>query len=134
MTIYLDSSALLAWHVDGASRDVVHKELQRDSTWCASAISLTEALAAVSRLTDDGVLRREFEDNIRHTWDFIHVVPLDQRCLDDAVELMADQPIGVSTALHLVAAKRLPADVTYMTFDAAHIPVALSLGFNVVSG
>jgi predicted nucleic acid-binding protein len=134
VTIYLDSSALLAWHIDGASRGVVHEELQRDVTWCASAISLTEALAAVSRLTDDDVLRREFEDNIRDTWDFIHVVPLDQRCLDDAVQLMTEQPIGVSTALHLVAAQRLPADVTYVTFDAAHIPVALSLGFNVVSG
>ena len=134
MSVYLDSSALLAWHIDGTVRDVVHDVLSRDATWCASAIALTEALAAVTRLTDDDVLRREFEDNIRHSWDFVHVVPLDQRCLDDAVELMSSQPIGVSTALHLVSARRLPANVTYATFDAAHIPVALSLGFDVVSG
>ena len=134
MTVYLDASALLAWHIDGAAHDIVHQGRPRDTTGCSSAIALTEALAAVPRLTDDDVLRREFEDSIRHSWDFVHIVPVDQRGLDDAVELMADQPIGVSTALHLVAARRLPADVTYVTFDASHIPVALSLGFDVVSG
>ena len=62
------------------------------------------------------------------------MVPLDQALLDDATELCQRQPVGISAALHLAAASRLPAPVQYLTFDAAQIPVALSLGFEVVSG
>ena len=36
-------------------------------------------------------------------------------------------------AIHLAAADRLPRPVTFVTFDPAQIPVALSLGFDVVS-
>jgi hypothetical protein len=74
------------------------------------------------------------EDMVRHTWDFLHVVPVDQALLDEATSLCQAQPIGVSAALHLAAATRLPRPVQFVTFDAAQIPVALSLGFEVVSG
>jgi hypothetical protein len=36
-------------------------------------------------------------------------------------------------AIHLAAADRLPRPVTFCTFDPRQIPVALSLGFDVVS-
>ena len=36
-------------------------------------------------------------------------------------------------AMHLAAADRLPRPVTYLTFDPGQIPVALALGFEVVS-
>jgi len=133
MTVLLDATALLALHVDGAGRGVVIDALERDTAWAACAIALTEAVAATSRLTDEPVLARAVEDGVRHTWDFLHVVPLDQGLLDDAAALCAGQPVGVSAALHLAAAKRLPAPVRLVTFDAAQIPVALSLGFEVVS-
>jgi predicted nucleic acid-binding protein len=107
--------------------------LKSDSHWCASAIALTEALAAIDRLTEEPILRRDLEDAIRHTWDYIAVVPLDQRCLDDASHLIREQPLHISDALHLSAAQRLPQPVSFVTFDPAQIPVALSLGFEVVS-
>lgn len=132
--MFLDASALLALHLESSNRNVVLGALENSSTWCASALALGESLAAVTRITDDAVIRRELEDNIRHTWDFLHVVPVDQRCLDDAVVLTASQPVSMSTALHLSAATRLPRPVHFVTFDAAHIPVALSLGLEVVSG
>ena len=133
-TLFLDASALLALHLESTHRHIVVDALDNSSTWCASALALGESLAAVSRLTEDPVIRRELEDNIRHTWDFLHVVPVDQRCLDDAVELTGTQPVSMSTAVHLSAATRLPRPVAFATFDAAHIPVALSLGLEVVSG
>ena len=61
------------------------------------------------------------------------VVPVDQRCLDDAAALLRDQPLRLADALHLAAASRLPRPLTFVTFDPAQIPVALSLGFDVVS-
>lgn len=134
MTVFLDSSALITLHVESASRTVVQDALNTNTTWVACAITLAESVAAISRLTDEPVLQRYLEDKIRHTWDYLHVVPMDQVLLDDAAALCTRQPVGLSTALHLCAAARLPAPVQFVTFDAAQIPVALSMGFTVVSG
>jgi len=133
MTVALDTSALVALHISGPARTITHEKLKSDPHWCASAIALTEALAIIDRLTEEPILRSDLEDSIRHTWDYIAVVPLDQRCLDDASHLIREQPLHISDALHLAAAQRLPQPVSFVTFDPAQIPVALSLGFEVVS-
>jgi predicted nucleic acid-binding protein len=134
MTVFLDASALLSLHIDGPSRTIVNDALNNDTTWAACAIALGEAIAAASRLTDEPVLIRHLEDMLRHTWDFLHVVPLDQALLDQATSLCQEQPVGMSTGMHLAAAARLPQPISFVTFDAAQIPVALSMGFEVVSG
>ena len=133
MTLALDTSALLAIAVDGPQRQVVLDALADDPVWCASVLALTEALPAIDRLTDERILRADLEDAIRLTWDHLHVVPVDQRCLDRAAALMREQPLRLSDALHLAAADRLPAPVRFVTFDPGQIPVALSLGYEVVS-
>lgn len=134
MTVYLDSTALVSLHIESSARGIVRDALESDTTWAACALSLSESIASLSRLTDEPVLIRYLEDKVRHTWDFLHVVPIDQALLDDASALCAQQPVGMASALHLSAAARLPAPVHFVTFDAAQIPVALSLGFTVVSG
>lgn len=134
MSVFLDASALLSLHVEGTARRVVLEALDSDTSWVASAHALGESVAAASRLSDEPVLVRHLEDMVRHTWDFLHVVPLDQALLDDATALCQRQPLGFSAALHLSAASRIPGRTRYVTFDAAQIPVALSLGFDVVSG
>ena len=133
MTLALDTSALLALAVDGSQRRVVLDSLAIDPVWCASALALTEALPAIDRLTDEPVLRADLEDAIRLTWDHLHVVPIDQRCLDRAANLARVQPVRLTDAIHLAAAERLPAPVAFVTFDPAQIGVALGLGFDVVS-
>jgi len=82
MTTFLDTSALLALAVDGPQRAVVIDALSRDTTWAASAMALTEALPAIDRLSDESIVRLDLEDAVRLTWDHLHVVPADQRCLD----------------------------------------------------
>lgn len=134
MTVVLDSSALLALHVDSPSRALVLQAMDGETAWCACAVALPEAISAAARLTDEPVLVREMEDMVRRTWDFLHVVPADRALLDEATVLATEQPIGVSCAMHLAAAARLPRPVRFVTFDSAQIPVALSLGFDVVSG
>jgi uncharacterized protein len=133
MTVVLDTSALLALVVDGPQRAVVLDALDRDPVWCASAMALTEALPAIDRLTDEPVLRADLEDAIRLTWDHLHVVPLDQRCLDRAASLARTQPVRLTDAIHLAAASRLPTPVSFVTFDPAQIGVALGMGYDVVS-
>ena len=133
MTLALDTSALLALAVDGHQRAVVLDALATDPIWCASALALTEALPAIDRLTDESVLRSDLEDAVRLAWDHLHVVPVDQRCLDRAATLSRLQPVRLTDAIHLAAAERLPGPVAFVTFDPAQIGVALGLGFGVVS-
>ena len=125
MTLALDTSALLALAVDGPQRRVVLDALDADPVWCASAMALTEALPAIDRLTDEPIVRADLEDAIRLAWDYLHVVPIDQRCLDRAANLSRLQPVRLTDAIHLAAAERLPAPVAFVTFDPAQIGVAL---------
>lgn len=133
-TVCLDASALAALAFEGSPRAVVSDALDAAGLVAASALALAETLAALARLGQEPVLVRHAEDQLRLLWDCLHVVPVDQRCLDEAALLASRQPVTVSGAIHLVSAARLPGPVRYVTFDPGHIPVALSLGFEVVSG
>lgn len=131
MSVFFDTSAVVALHVESPLRRLAHEALATPT--CVSALALTEALALLPKLTDETLLQADLEDAIRLQWDRYAVVPVDQRCLDRAGELLREQPLRLADALHLAAADRLPRPVTYVTFDPAQIPVALSLGFDVVS-
>lgn len=133
MTVYLDTSALVGLHLDGPARSVVLNSLDHDGDWCSSGLTLMESLALVDRVTEERVLRAELEDLVRLTWDRVAVVPVDQRCLDRAGALMREQPLRLADAIHLAAADRLPRPITFVTFDPAQIPVAISMGFDVAS-
>ncbi len=133
MTVVLDTSALLALAVDGPQRQATLGALAPGEVWASSAMALTEALPAIDRLTDEPVLRLDLEDAIRRAWDHLHVVPVDQQCLDRAAALARSQPVRLSDAIHFAAAERLPPPIRFVTFDPAHIAVALGLGFDVVS-
>lgn len=137
MTCVLDTTALVALLVDCPARRVAagaldNAVLAADGV-CASALALVEARAVLSRLADDPVTVCDLDDALRRLWDHCAVVPVDQRCLDRAAELMAARPLRLADAVHLAAADRLPRPVTFVTFDAAQIPVALAMGFDVVS-
>lgn len=133
MTVVLDTSALLAIGVEGPLRSTVTEALGDDAVWAASALALAEALPAIDRLTDEPILRADLEDAIRLTWDHLHVVPVDQRCLDRAATISRTQPLRLTDAIHFAAAERLPRPIHFVTFDAAQIGIALGLGFDVVS-
>jgi predicted nucleic acid-binding protein len=133
MTLFLDSSGLVARHIDFPERAAVLDACAADADWCASAVALTEALVLAERLSDDTSERDALRRALRADWDRLAIVPVDQPCLDRATELAAGHPLRIVDALHLAAADRLPRPVTYATFDDHQIPVALALGFDVVS-
>jgi len=133
VTLALDTTALLARYLDGAARPVILEAMRADHDWCASALALSEVLMVVDRLGDHPERTDELRRAVRDDWERIHVVPVDQRCLDRAAELGRTQPLRTVDALHLAAADRLPQPVTFATFDPAQIPVALALEFDVVS-
>lgn len=133
MTLFLDTTALLGRFLDGPARPVVLDAMGRDPDWCASALALSEALMLVDRLGDDPARIDELRRALRDDWERVHVVPVDQLCLDRAAELGRTQPVRTVDAIHLAAADRLPRPLTFVTFDPGQIPVALALGYEVVS-
>ena len=133
MTLFLDTSALLALTIDGPQRRVVLDVLNEENIWAASAMALTEALPAIDRLNDQPIIRLDLEDAVRLAWDHLHVVPVDQRCLDRAAALARSQPVRLTDAIHFAAAERLPRPLRFVTFDPPQLGVALGLGFDVVS-
>jgi predicted nucleic acid-binding protein len=133
MTVALDASGLLARYLSGPAGDVARAAMAGDPVWCASALALTEALMVVDQLDADPTEREALRRALRDDWERVHVVPVDGRCLDRAAELGRTQPLRTVDALHLAAADRLPRPLTYVTFDPNQIPVAVGLGFSVVS-
>ncbi|MEZ5257140.1 MAG: type II toxin-antitoxin system VapC family toxin [Ilumatobacteraceae bacterium] len=121
MTVYVDSSALLARHLAGPARQAILAAMDEDDQWCTSAMSLTEAIAAIDRIVEGELLRQDFEDLVRRDVERMYIVPVDQRCLDRAARLARDQPVHLVDALHLAAADRLPRPLVYLTVDAAQI-------------
>ena len=99
----------------------------------ASALALSEALMLIEQIGDDPARADHLRRSLRDDWERVHIVPVDQRCLDRAAELGRTQPLRTVDALHLAAADRLPRPVRFVTFDPAQIPVALAMGFDVVS-
>ena len=133
MTLALDSSGLLARYLGGATRPIVLDAMSADDDWCASALALTEVLVLAERVGAFEGERDALRRAVRDDWERIHVVPVDQPCLDRAAELGRLHPLRTVDAVHLAAADRLPRPLTYCTFDSHQIPVALALGFDVLS-
>jgi predicted nucleic acid-binding protein len=94
---------------------------------------LSEVLSLAERAASLEVERDAVRRAVRDDWERINVVPVDQVCLDRAAEIGRTQPVRTVDAIHLAAADRLPKPVTFCTFDPRQIPVALALGFEVVS-
>ena len=102
--------------------------------WFASALALTEALAAIDRLTDSEILRADLEDAVRRLWDHLHVVPVDQRCLDEAARLARERPIRLTDAIHLAAAAAAPGPVDASSPSTPpHLAPPSALGCEVVA-
>ena len=133
MTLFLDTSALLALTIDGSQRQVVLDVLKEENIWAASAMALSEALPAIDRLNDQSIIRLDLEDALRLAWDHLHVVPVDQRCLDRAAALARSQPVRLTDAIHFAPAERLPKPLRFVTFDPPQLGVALGLGFEAIS-
>lgn len=133
MTLSLDTSALLARHIDHPARAMVDAAMADDHDWCASALAITEAIAVADRLAIDPNEAQGLRRALRETWASCYVVPLDERCLERAGDLARDHPLRIADAIHLAAADRLTGPVTYLTLDPNQMPVAEALGFVVAS-
>ena len=133
MMLAFDTSAWLARYLDSDARPVTVEAMKRHPNWCASSLVLAESLIAMDRL---GLARAEaetLEDQMRSDWDRVHQIPVDHRCLTAATLIARQHPARMIDALHLAAADRLPRPVNFLTHEPTQIPVALALGYKVIS-
>jgi predicted nucleic acid-binding protein len=133
VTLFVDTSALIRRYVQGPERDLVLEAMAGDAAWCASALCRSEALLALHRLAVTPSQQARLWGRLRDDWDAFVVVPVDDRCLADAVEIGATYGLRTIDAVHLAAADRLPRPATYLTYDRHQIPAAVGLGFEVRS-
>ena len=133
MTLYLDTSALVRRYLHDRHRSMVLDAMTADDTWCASALVRTEAQLVLHRAAVSARQQKALWSLLRDEWEAFWVVPLDERCMATAVEIGATYGVRIVDAVHLAAARRLPAPVRYCTFDRQQIPAAAALGFDVIS-
>ena len=133
MTLYVDTSALVQRYVHDRHRALVLDAMAGDDPWCTSALARTEAQLVLHRASASAHQQQALWSALRDEWDAFWVVPLDDRCLAQAVQLGATYRVRLVDAVHLAAAHRLPGPVRYLTLDRQQIAAAAALGFEVVS-
>jgi predicted nucleic acid-binding protein len=133
VTLYVDSSALVRRYVRDRHRSVVLDAMAGDDAWCASALVRSETQLALHRVAVSSRQQRVLWGALRDEWEAFWVVPLDDRCMAQAVEVGATYGLRMVDAVHLAAASRLPAPVRYLTLERQQIPAAAALGFEVLS-
>ena len=102
-------------------------------SWVASALARSELMLALHQAATDPLGQRAAWAAVRDDWEAVWEIPVDGRCLTRATEIGARYGITLTTAIHLAAASRLPAPVTFCTLDRRQIPAAADLGFSLVS-
>ncbi len=133
MALFLDTSAFVRRYVHSPGRELVTTAMAAADMWCASALCRSETLLALHRLAVTPSQHERMWGRLRDDWDAIVVIPVDDRCLAQAVELGATFGLRTVDAVHLAAADRLPRPASYATFDRRQIPAAVALGFEVIS-
>ena len=133
MLLAVDTSALVRRYVRAAGHGLVTEAMTEADVWCASALARAEALQALHHVAVSQPQHDRLWAALRADWDRFHVVPLDDRCLAEAVDIGATFRVRSVDAIHLAAANRLPRPVRYLTLDRRQIPAAAALGFDVVA-
>jgi predicted nucleic acid-binding protein len=132
-TVVLDTSALLRRYLADAERNLVLDAMAGADAWAACSLARTELQLALHLAAPTASAQRRLWAEVRDDWESFWEIPVDGRCLARASEIGARYGIGVTDAIHLAAADRLPKPITFVTFERQQIPAANELGFIVAS-
>lgn len=131
MTLYVDSSALLKRYVDEPDSELAVELLGSDPALVTGRHTVVEVRRDLAWLLSGTVLtetRRSFASDL----DAFSIVELDVGTCEMAATIAEQTGVRTLDALHLGAARRLGAAVTFLTFDVRQGQAARGLGFRVV--
>ncbi len=130
MTQYVDSSALLKRYVDEADSHRADTLLASDTELTTARHTIVEVRRNLTRLLTGTALadaRRSFAADLAA----FAIVELDADTCELAAEVAEQTGARTLDALHLGAARRLGASITFVTFDIRQAQAARSVGFRV---
>ena len=128
--LFLDTSALVKRYVAEDGTEPVLELMEHDRDWAASALAVAEARVTLCHVGFDEATVSSLADALASDWDRFFVVPVDELCLAQAIEIGCAHRVRTLDAVHLAAAGRLRA-VTLATFDLRQREAAEALGLAV---
>ena len=130
MTLYADTSALLKRYVEEPDSDRAVELLASDPelvTGRHTVVEVRRNLARVLSATDATAARASFAGDLPS----LSIVELDAATCELAATIAEQTGVRTLDALHLGAARRLGATLTFLTFDVRQGQAARALGFSV---
>lgn len=130
--IALDTSALIKRYKDEPFSDWTVEVMSTHEDWCGSALLSAEAAIAVERDRDLRKEIRTVDAHLTNDLDSFRLVPVDASCLVSAVEIGRKFKLRTLDAIHLGAARMLPPECMFITFDERQRDAAEELGLKVL--
>lgn len=130
--LFLDTSALVKRYVAEEGSNRVLELMAGDRDWSASALAFTEARVTLCHVGFDETTISSLSAALETDWDRFFVVPVDDLCLAQAIEIGCAQRVRTLDAIHLAAAERL-GGAKLVTFDARQREAAAALGLEVAA-
>ena len=128
----LDTSALIKRYIEEPYSDWLVETMSEDSDWGASMLLACEAPAVVSRNVESATELVALDQRLTADLDYFRFVPVDADCLVNAVSLARAFTLRTLDAIHLAAARRLPDDCCYLTFDRSQARAAREMGLELL--
>ena len=128
--LFLDTSALLKRYVAEEGTDRVLELMAGDSDWAASALAVAEARVTLCHLGFGPETISALAGALETDWERFFVIPVDELCLAEAIEIGCAERLRTLDAIQLAAARRLP-DVSVLTFDKRQRAGATALGLEL---
>ena len=130
--IAVDTSALVKKYLDEEHSQWMEDLMADDQKWCGSMLLATECPVAVARDVELTDVLNDVDQELTRDLDRFNFIPVDADCLVNAVDI--GRAFGPRTldAIHLAAARRLPDDCRFVTFDERQGEVAESLGLKLL--
>ncbi len=132
--LYIDPSALLRRHLGDQRRPLVLDAMAGAEHWVCSALGRAELEVALNGAAVTPTAQRALWAAVRDDWEALWEVPVDGRCLSAAAGIAARFGLGLSDAIHVAAASRLPRGSGFCTFSFAQISAAGAQGLKIISG
>jgi uncharacterized protein len=130
MTLYADSSALLKRYVDEPDSDRAVELLDSDAELVTGRHTVVEVRRNLARLLAGSALS-ESRSAFATDLEAFAIVELDAATCEQAATIAEQTGARTLDALHLGAARRLGAGVTFLTFDVRQAQAARALGLAV---
>jgi uncharacterized protein len=130
VTLYADTSALLKRYVDEPDSDRAVEYLTSDPELVTGRHTIVELRRNLARLlpaTAATTARAAFAEDLAA----VSIIELDAATCELAATVAEQTGVRTLDALHLGAARRLGAAVTFLTFDVRQAQAARALGFAV---